>query len=550
MLTSNESQLNILIIIPARGGSKGIPRKNLRTLAGKPLIYYGIKTSLNSKYSPDVYVSSDDDEILSISKQIGAKTIKRNSKLAKDITTLDPVIYDAYRQAIEIENKNYDIIITLQPTSPLLKPSSLDKAIEILLINDEIETVIAATDNTHLTWKKEDTQFLPNYKKRVNRQYLTPAYKETGGFLITRSNIISEKNRIGKNVELHLLNNGENIDIDTYEDWNLCEYYLKRKKILFVVSGYQEIGLGHVYNTLLIANDILNHDLEFLVDHKSQLAYDKIKSKNYTVYIQENNNILDDIKYLSPDVVINDRLDTEASYIIGLKLLNIKVINFEDLGTGAQKADLVINAIYPEKEILPNHYFGYKYFVLRDEFLLSEPISFSKKVKNVLLTFGGVDPNNYTLKVIQSIYDYCLKENVSISVVAGFGYQYYDSLEEFKDIIIYKNATDISEHMKKANLIFTSAGRTTYEIASLNVPAIVLAQNKRELSHFFASEDYGFTNLGLGYNVSNKEILNVFSNLVNNFQARKQISTLMAKADLRPGRKRTLKLIKGVVEDE
>ena len=540
---------NILVIIPARGGSKGIPRKNLRTLAGKPLIYYSIKVALASKYNPDVYVSSDDDEILAISKKIGAKILKRDPQIAKDATTLDPVIYDAFKQSMSMEGKQYDVIVTLQPTSPLLKTISLDDAIE-LMGNDDVETVIAVTDDTHLTWKKGGGVFFPNYKERVNRQYLTPVFKETGGFLITRSTIISKSNRIGKNVKLHLLDGGENIDIDTYDDWNLCEYYLKRKKILFVVSGYQEIGLGHVYNTLLIANDILNHDLEFLVDHKSQLAYDKIKSKNYTVYIQENNNILDDIKYLSPDVVINDRLDTEASYIIGLKLLNIKVINFEDLGTGAQKADLVINAIYPEKEILPNHYFGYKYFVLRDEFLLSEPISFSKKVKNVLLTFGGVDPNNYTLKVIQSIYDYCLKENVSISVVAGFGYQYYDSLEEFKDIIIYKNATDISEHMKKANLIFTSAGRTTYEIASLNVPAIVLAQNKRELSHFFASEDYGFTNLGLGYNVSNKEILNVFSNLVNNFQARKQISTLMAKADLRPGRKRTLKLIKGVVEDE
>jgi len=541
--------LNILVIIPARGGSKGIPRKNLRTLAGKPLIYYGIKTSLNSKYVPDVYVSSDDDEILSISKQIGAKTIKRNPKLAKDVTTLDPVIYDAYNQAVEIENKKYDLIITLQPTSPLLKSSSLDKAIEILVNNDEIETVIAATDDTHLTWKKENDQFLPNYKERVNRQYLTPIYKETGGFLITRSNVISGKNRIGKNVELHLLNDGENIDIDTYEDWNLCEYYLKRKKILFVVSGYQEIGLGHVYNTLLIANDILNHNIAFLVDSKSQLAYDKISSKNYTVYMQKNESIVEDIKLLNPDVIINDKLDTEASYITDLKSLRMKVINFEDLGTGAKEADLVINAIYPEKEILANHYFGHDYFVLRDEFILSSPRVISKEVKNVLLTFGGVDPNNYTLKVLQSIYDYCIENGINISVVAGFGYQHYESLTAFTDIAIYKNATDISDHMKKANLIFTSAGRTTYEIASLNIPAIVLAQNERELSHFFASEEYGFTNLGLGYNIANEEILKVFSNLVSNYEVRKQISALMAKSDLHSGRNRTLKLIKNVVED-
>lgn len=541
--------MNILIIIPARGGSKGIPRKNLRTLAGKPLIYYAIQTSLKSKHKPDVYVSSDDAEILAISQKIGAKIIKRDPLISKDMTTLDPVIYDAYEQVAKLENKQYNLIVTLQPTSPLLKTLSLDKAIDKLLYNIELDTVISATDDTHLTWKREDDKFLPNYKKRVNRQYLTPVFKETGGFLITRSSIISKKNRIGQSVELYLLDGGENIDIDTYEDWNLCEYYLQRKKILFVVSGYQEIGLGHVYNTLLIANDILKHNIEFLVDSKSRLAFDKIASKNYTVYIQENKNIVDDIKLLDPDVVINDRLDTEASYIRELKSLGMKVINFEDLGTGAKEADLVINAIYPEKEILPNHYFGHDYFILRDEFMLSTPRIIAKEVKNVLLTFGGVDPNNYTRKVLQSIYDYCIENSISISIVTGFGYQYYESLETFEEIAIYKNATDISEYMKKANIIFTSAGRTTYEIASLNVPAIVLAQNERELSHFFASEEYGFTNLGLGYNVKNEEILEVFTNLVNNYESRKMISALMAKVDLHSGRDRTLKLIKNVVED-
>lgn len=541
--------MEILVVIPARGGSKGIPRKNLRTLAGKPLIYYGIQAALKSKYNLDVYVSSDDDEILSISKQIGAKIIKRDSQIAKDVTTLDPVIYDAYKQAEQLENKQYDLVITLQPTSPLLKTASLDKAISIFVENINIETVIAATDDTHLTWKNDNNKYLPNYKERVNRQYLTPVYKETGGFLITRSNIITETNRIGNSVELYLLSDGENIDIDTYEDWNLCEYYLKRKKILFVVSGNQTIGLGHVYNTLLLANDILNHSIEFLVDKDSELAFNKITSKNYKVYKQDNDDIIEDIKRLSPDVLINDRLDTETTYITRLKRLGIKVINFEDLGSGAKSADLVINAIYPEKEILNNHYFGHDYFVLRDEFILSSPRNISQTVKNILLTFGGVDPNNYTLKVLESIYNFCMKNDITISIVAGFGYQDYLSLEKFDNINIFRNVTNISEHMQNANLIFTSAGRTIYEIASLNVPAIVLAQNERELSHFFASEEYGFINLGLGYNVTNEEILEVFSNLVNNYETRKYMSALMAKADLHSGRKRTLKLIKNIVED-
>jgi len=210
--------MNILVVIPARGGSKGIPRKNLRLLNGKPLIFYSIKTALASKYSIDVYISSEDDEILNAAIQFGAKIHKRDISIADDKTTLDPVIYDCYKYAKEVENKEYEYVVTIQPTSPLLKTFSLDNAIEKAILNQDIETVIAAKDDTHLSWKKESDRFLPNYTKRVNRQYLTPAFTETGGFFITRKDIITSTNRIGKNVELYILKNGEEIDIGTYED--------------------------------------------------------------------------------------------------------------------------------------------------------------------------------------------------------------------------------------------------------------------------------------------------------------------------------------------
>ena len=538
----------ILVVIPARGGSKGIPRKNLRSLAGKPLLQYSITTALSSSYSPDVFVSTDDEEIASIAEQLGANIIDRPPSKAADATTLDPVIHDAYTKASNQSGKKYNIVVTLQPTSPLLKTSSLDKAIQTLLDNPELDTVISAKDDTHLTWKVIEGKFEPNYEARANRQYLPAIYKETGGFLITRSSAVSEKNRIGKNVFLYELKNGEDIDIDTYEDWSLCEYYLKRKRILFVVSGYPEIGLGHTYNTLLIANDILNHHIEFLVDKRSDLAYEKISEKNYPVSMQCSDNLCDDVIKLKPDVVINDCLDTSKHYICKIKKNGIRVINIEDLGEGSRHADLVINAIYPENTILPRHYFGHDYFIIRDEFLLSEPQKTSKTVKRVLLTFGGVDPNNLTRKVLNAIHQYCQDEKISISVVAGFGYNDYESLKKFNSIEIFKNCNNISRHMQTADIIFTSAGRTTYEVASLQVPSIVIAQNPREMTHFFASSEYGFLNLGLGTELKENEILKAFINLVNNYEVRSYMASLMAKTDLAGGRKRTLKLINDVVE--
>tara|TARA_Y100000389_G_C17444928_1_gene510971 strand:+ start:502 stop:2148 length:1647 start_codon:yes stop_codon:yes gene_type:complete len=541
--------LKILVIIPARGGSKGIPRKNLRSLAGKPLIYYSIKNALSSSFDPDVYVTSDDGEILNISHQLGAKVLQRDSGISSDLVTLDPVVFSAYEQAKASEDKDYDLVITLQPTSPLLTTESLDDAITRFVKSDHIDTIISAVEDTHLSWRKETTKYLPNYSVRLNRQELPPSYKETGGFLISRASKISPTGRIGGNVSLYLLDSREAIDIDTYEDWSICEYVLNRKKILFVVSGYKDIGLGHVYNTLIIANDILDHQVEFLVDENSEMAFDKISKANYPVFMQESPNIVEDIALRSPDVVINDRLDTDLMYVEALKAKNIRVINFEDLGHGTELADLVINAIYPKGKFKKNHYFGHKYFILRNEFVLASPGPIRRDVGKVLITFGGVDPNNLTLKVLKSIHEFCRDGDIDIEVILGPGYGSPDSLDPFTNLEVRTDVGDMSEHMKNADIIFSSAGRTVYEIASMGVPSIILAQNARELTHQFASAEYGFCNLGLGYSVSSKKLLDTFKDLVGDYQSRLKSSLIMKSHDLRRGRYKTLKLLKNIIEE-
>lgn len=536
----------ILIVIPARGGSKGIPRKNLRLLGGKPLIYYSIKNALSVE-NADVYVTTEDAEIELISKKFGAKVHKRPSNLADDKSTLDPVIFNALEYAESRENKSYDLVVTMQPTSPLLSKESIQCALLKITEDTSIHTIISAQDDTHLSWKIEGEKFIPNYTERLNRQYLQPIYRETGGFLITRRPYVCFNNRIGPEVSLFILNNGEEIDIDTFNDWNLCEYLLKKKKILFVVSGNNILGLGHVYNSLILANDILNHDIEFLVTKGCELALEKIRSKNYNVSIQQKEKLSDDVIGFKPDIVVNDILDTSTEYIRSLKDVGIKVINFEDLGDGAKIADVVINAIYPEQECLKNHFFGENYFILRDEFVFNHNEKKISDVKEVLITFGGVDPSNLTNKTLSSIYHFCIEKNIKITVVTGLGYTRYDSLTDFSDIELLTNVQNISDYMYRADIIFTSAGRTVYEVASIGTPAIVLAQNDRELTHFFAFEKYGFINLGLGTKVDNFNIKNNFKNLVENKVQRIQNHELMLKHNLKLGRKRVQKLIQQTI---
>ena len=313
------------------------------------------------------------------------------------------VIFEAFQEIKHLESRDYDLVITLQPTSPLLRSKTIDKAIK-LIDERQLDTVISGTWDSHLSWIKKGNTFFPNYEKRVNRQELPEIYKETGGFVITKTAFVTENSRFGKHIEIFPLGKREAIDIDDYEDWNLCEFHLKRKKIVFVVSGNSEIGMGHVYNTLGIANEILNHKVVFLVDSSSQLALDKIGESNHEVHLQKDGQpMLEAIFELNPNVIINDRLDTGANEIVALKERGCIVINFEDLGEGAEKADLVINAMYPENKLVPGHYFGSKYFILRDEFIYTPNISIREKVQNVLISLGGVDPNDYTLRILELI---------------------------------------------------------------------------------------------------------------------------------------------------
>lgn len=540
--------MNILIILPARGGSKGIPRKNLRPLNGKPLISYCIKTALKSIYKPDVYVSTDDDEIAFISKKYLAKVHRRDAALARDTTTLDPVVYQAFKDISEKEAKTYDLVITMQPTSPLLSVHSLDEAIKLVVTNASIDTVIAAVNDTHLSWSyNSEKGYVPNYSKRLNRQHLPQVFKETGSFFISRPSVVTPKTRIGKHVELYQLPASEAIDIDTFQDWSVCEYLLKRKTILFCVSGYPEIGLGHVYNCLILAGEIVEHDLIFLVDDKSELAYEKIKAYNYKVVIQTAANIVEDIKEVKPDIVINDRLDTTIDYVNNLKKEGFRVINFEDLGAGAQKADLVINAIYPKSVQLDNHYFGAQYFCAREEFFLQNRKEIYLEVKNILISFGGTDPNDLTHKVLESVYHYCKTKSIQIVVILGLGYSHDLNQKKYPDIDFYHNVKNISEFMYRADLAFSSAGRTVYELALLGTPSIIMGQNEREMSHLFASEANGFIHLGLGQHVTMASIQQAFTTLCNDQNLRLEMNRRMLNNNIRAGKNNVLKLIRELI---
>lgn len=529
----------ILVVIPARGGSKGIPRKNIRLLDNKPLIAYSIETARASEYVDDVVVTTDDSEIALISEKFGASVIRRSEELSGDEIPLDPVIYDAMNQKEKQAFDEYDIVITLQPTSPLLKSSTLDKAIENF-DDFSIDSIISVVDDRHLSWgfDENNQRYFPNYIERKNRQYLPKDFRETGAILATRRNFVHEDSRLGTNISLVEISREESVDIDNYEDWWIAENYLQKKKIAIVVNAYDEIGTGHVYRCLSIASKLVFHEVLFLLDENHQLGIDIVENYNYPYKLHDGtDDLIASLREYSPQVVINDILDTSLEYVSFLKDEGYFVVNFEDLGPGTQAADVVFDALYEHEAKEENVFTGHKYYILKDEFYFQPQKIITHAVNNVLITFGGTDPNNYTEKVIDSI----LSTNYEgrINVILGLGYKGLDELidkyESNQSIQIYRDVSNISEFMFKADIIFTSAGRTMYEICSIGVPTICLCQNERELTHVFANPSNGFINMGIGADLEKQEIIDEFINLVNDYDLRVEMNKKMTSVDLKNG---------------
>ena len=529
----------ILVVIPARGGSKGIPRKNVRLLDGQPLISYSINVAKSSEYVDDVVITTDDSEIALLSEKFGASVIRRSEELSTDETPLDPVVYDAMVQKEKLAFDEYDLVITLQPTSPLIKSSTLDQVIE-KFEDFAIDSVITVVDDRRLSWGYDENneRFFPNYIERKNRQDLPKDFKETGAILATRRKFVNEFSRLGTNIDIVEVSQEESVDVTNYEDWWIAEKYLQRKKIAIVPNASESAGTKHINRCLSVASKLVFHDILFLLEETHQLGIDIIEKYNYNYKIYDGkDDLINCLRDYSPDLLLNDIADTSSEYISILRDEGYFVVNFEDLGTGSGLANVVFDALYEHDLSEKNIYTGYEYYLLRDEFYFQPQKIITHAVNNVLITFTGEDEDNLTEKVINSI----LSTNYEgrINVIVGLTYPDLEGLiskyESNQSIQIYQNVSNISEFMFKADIIFSSASKRMYDICSLGVPTICLCQNERELSHVFANESNGFINMGLGVDVEMQQLIDQFVNLVNDYDLRVAMNKKMLSIDLKNG---------------
>jgi N-acylneuraminate cytidylyltransferase len=245
-----------LALIPARGGSKGIPRKNIRNFAGYPLVVWSIAAGLQAKSVSRVIVSTDDEEIAAVAREYGAEApFLRPSELAQDRTADLPVFEHVLKWLEDIEGYKPDIVVQLRPTSPIRPKDCIDSAVRILVEHtdaDCVRGVVPAGQNPFKMWR------FNGYNKPMNpllkadgiaepynapRQILPPAYWQTGHIDVIRTSTISRKRSLTGDVVYPLVIDSRYTgDIDTLADW--AKYESLVYSDLDMVRPYNRSGRG------------------------------------------------------------------------------------------------------------------------------------------------------------------------------------------------------------------------------------------------------------------------------------------------------------------
>ncbi len=499
------------VIIPAIKKNAVIPDQLVKRLAGETLISRAAHTALELAGGDDIYVLTDSQEIALISGRMG---VRHSLDSGLHFRTLN--IVSEMRGLLGQLAQEYEHLLILRASCPLVTAADVEDAWQKYLDSgcDNLVTVKSVHQRVWSVQGKNLAQLLDD--NLGEREVVV----ESRALIILRSEPLLRSLASGRTVRMdnvvpYFLNDRA-IEIQSYQDWWICEHLLMRRHIVFVVAGWPAIGMGHIYRALMLAHEIMDHKISFVCTRESELAVESIARRDYHSTRQGDEELAETVLHLKPDLVVNDILNTDADYMGALRRAGVSCINFEDEGEGSEFADLVINAVYDAGSSTPARLYGPDWFCLRDEFLLAERNPYRPEVKTVLITFGGTDQLDCSRRVLDIVEPICRERGIRVRVVAGPGYVHrYEMEEHVRDLgnpdVSFTWATNVmSRMMEGADLALCSAGRTTYELAHMRVPSLVLATHERECRHAFARPKNGFVFLGLMERVPDSRIRKAF----------------------------------------
>lgn len=219
--------MNIIAIIPARGGSKGIPKKNIIDFCGKPLLAWSIEHAKGASLINEVYVSTDDAEIANTAEKYGAKVVKRPSEISGDTAKSEDALKHVVSEVQKDNHEKIDYVVFLQATSPLRETRDIDNAIN-KIIEDKADSLFSGADLKDFCIWKNTNGILDSvnydYRNRGRRQDFGEQYVENGSIYVFRPEILFEQNnRLGGKIAISKMEFWKSFEIDEPEDLDFCK---------------------------------------------------------------------------------------------------------------------------------------------------------------------------------------------------------------------------------------------------------------------------------------------------------------------------------------
>ncbi len=508
----------ILAIVPARGGSKGVIRKNMRLLGGRPLIWHTLAAVASSGTADRVVVSSDDDEILQWAQLHGYEALPRPEALAADDATIAAV---ASHVADELDW--HGIVAVYQPTSPLRTADSIRRAVEKFRAGDA-DSLMSVVRETHLLWYDEADDLRsarPLFAARVNRQFAkNRVVRENGAIQLIDAPVLRERRAmVGDRHVLFELPADEALDIDSLDDLEAARRRIEQATIVFRIRANAVVGSGHLYHCLQLAEELGDQRLRWLLVDCDPFVGELLTRRGYCFHHETSLKAdLEELRGPGRNLVVNDVLDTTEAEVLVERSAGYMVVNVEDLGPGARLANWTVNALYPVDDLAHNVAYGSRWATLRGEFRDLPPKRVREDPERILITFGGTDPGGLAARFARLLHGAVEAE---IVVIVGLG----AALAEFPaGCAVRRHTKSMAAEMMEADLILTAAGRTVYEAAATGTPVVVVAQSAREATHAHLGLDTGTIFLGVAPLVDDTHVLAVVRRLLADYALRSELS--------------------------
>jgi N-acylneuraminate cytidylyltransferase len=347
--------VEILAIIPARGGSKGIPRKNIRPFAGYPLIAWSIAAARQSETVTRTIVSTDDEEIAAVARSFGAQTpFLRPAELAQDKTTDLPVFQHALQWLAENEGYHPDVVVQLRPTSPIRPKDCVDNAVRLLLAHPEADCVrglVLAGQDPHKMWRIDPASgrmlpllTVPGIAESYNapRQTLPIVYWQTGHIDAIRPTTIMQKGSLTGDVIFPLvLDTRYTVDLDTLNDWTRAEWAVSFGGLEMVTPGRLRRPMPEKIELIVLDFDGVVTDNRVWTDENGREMV--AASRSDGMYIRT-------LQEMGIEIVI---LSSEPNPVVSARAQKMGIAAIQ--GIGIREKGTVLKKLMAEHKVDPAH---------------------------------------------------------------------------------------------------------------------------------------------------------------------------------------------------